>query len=40
MHECFANHDIRVFSDPYLSSMGESLTAAIEQKKLLTITEE
>ncbi len=45
MHECFANHDIRVFRDPYLSSTGESLTAAIgEEKKhsldiLRTITE-
>ncbi len=29
MHECFANHDIRVFRDPYISSTGEFLTAAI-----------
>ncbi len=37
MHECFANHDIRVFRDPYLSSTGESLTAAIgEEKKTLS----
>ncbi len=45
MHECFANHDIRVFRDPYLSSTGESLTAAIAKKLnkkldiLRTITE-
>ncbi len=33
MHECFDNHDIRVFRDPYLSSMGESQIAAIAKKK-------
>ncbi len=32
MHKCFTNHDIRVFKDPYLSSMDESLTAAIANK--------
>ncbi len=29
VHEFFANHDIRVFIDPYLYSTGKSLTAAI-----------
>ncbi len=44
MHKCFANHDIRVFRDLYISSTGESLTAAIAKKQTLailrTITEE
>ncbi len=37
MHECFANYDIRVCRDPYLSSTDESLIAAIgEEKKTLS----
>ncbi len=32
MHECFTNHDIRVFRDLYIFSTGEFLTAAIAKK--------
>ncbi len=34
---CFANHDIHVFRDPYISSTGESLTAAIVHTASLCI---
>ncbi len=34
---CFGNHDIHVFRDPYISSTGESLTAAIVHTASLCI---
>ncbi len=47
MHECFANHDIRVFRDTYISSTSESLNCCNSKKNknkikniLKTITEE